>query len=89
MRKSARLLAKFVGVVAVAALLMGLVSLPPGIGRSPYLSALADLATGQVVQAASTCSNRTCAASGTRCVHLNGSHTDCGVGDFCRTHVCL
>ncbi len=76
-------------VVAAVALVAAVLSSVPATGRSPYVSALASLATGQVARAASRCSDRTCDATGTRCVHLNGSHTDCGVGDFCRTHACL
>ena len=88
MRHVSGLILKFMGVLAgmgIAALLLS------GSGRgaaTPYASALQSLATGRVAAAASKCSDRTCDASGTRCVHLNGSHTDCGVGDFCRTRSC-
>jgi len=76
------------GVVAAGALAAAVLSAWPGPGNSPYVSALASLATGRIAEAASKCSDRTCDTWGTRCVHLNGSHTDCGVGDFCRTRTC-
>jgi len=89
MRRLSRILLKVAGVVVVVGLVAGVLSSVPAAGRSPYASALASLTAGQVALAASRCSNRTCDSTGTRCVHLNGSGTDCGVGDFCRTHACL
>jgi len=89
MRILSRFLPKFAGLVVAVALVAAALSFLPAAGRSPYVSALASLATGQAARAASKCSDRTCNAAGTRCVHLNGSHTDCGVGDFCREHACL
>lgn len=89
MRKPGRLLFRFGGLSGAALLIAAAVSLSPSPGRSPYRSALAALATGSIAQAAPGCSNKTCDATGTRCVHLNGSRTNCGVGDFCRTFGCL
>ncbi len=89
MRRFPRFLLKVAGVVAVVGLVAGVLSSVPDVGGSPYVSALASLTAGQFALAASRCSNRTCDATGTRCVHLNGSRTACGVGDFCRTHACL
>ena len=89
MRGMSGIVPKFACIVAIVALSALVLSSVAGTCRSPYVSALASLATGQVVRAASRCSDRTCDANGTRCVHLNGSHTDCGVGDFCRTRACL
>ena len=57
--------------------------------RSPYLSALSDLASVGDAQASPTCTDRVCDPSGAvRCVHQNGSHTDCARGDFCRERAC-
>ena len=89
MRSRFRLVLRVAALVAVVALLPVVSQSVPANNRSPYVSALASLTAGQVALAASKCSNRTCDATGTRCVHLNGSGTDCGVGDFCRTHACL
>jgi len=89
MRNRSRLVLRVAALAAVVALLAVVSQSGPATSRSPYVSALATLTAGQVALAASRCSNRTCDATGTRCVHLNGSRTDCGVGDFCRTHACL
>ena len=89
MRNRSRLVLRVAALAAVVALLGAVSQSVPATNRSPYVSALATLTAGQVALAASRCSNRTCDATGTRCVHLNGSRTDCGVGDFCRTRACL
>jgi hypothetical protein len=83
------IMVRFAVFILAIVLVAGVLSALPATHRSPYASALASLATGQVARAASRCSDRTCDATGTRCVHLNGSGTDCGVGDFCRTRACL
>jgi hypothetical protein len=88
MKGLSRRFLKFACVVAVVALVVAGLSSMPVVGSSPYVSALATLTTGQAVQAASKCSDRICNTAGTRCVHLSGSHSDCGVGDFCRERAC-
>jgi hypothetical protein len=74
---------------AVAALgLSALLATRSPQARGPYLSALGDLALGRPAEAApAKCSNRTCSTLSS-CVHANGSNTNCGVGDFCRTLAC-
>ena len=89
MRSRSRFVLRVAALAAIIAFVAVVLRSVPATDRSPYVSALATLTAGQVALAASRCSNRTCDATGTRCVHLNGSRTDCGVGDFCRTHACL
>jgi len=89
MRRICSLILKFAGVLTAAGVVAALLSSGAPAASTPYVSALASVASVRVAQAASKCSDRTCDSSGTRCVHLNGSHTDCGVGDFCRTRACL
>ena len=89
MRSSSRFVLRVAALAAIIAFVAVVLRSVPATDRSPYVSALASLTAGQVALAASKCSNRTCDATGTRCVHLNGSRTDCGVGDFCRTRACL
>jgi hypothetical protein len=82
-RHSARILPAFAALGLSAVLLT-----PSPRARGPYLSALGDLALGRPAEAASgKCSNRTCSTLSS-CVHANGSNTNCGVGDFCRTSPC-
>ena len=78
---------KFFAVVGAAIAIFGMLASLSGTGRSPYMSALSDWAAGPRVEAAAGCGNRVC-ASLSRCVHQNGSHTNCGVGDFCRESPC-
>ena len=89
MRSRSRFVLRVAALAAIIAFVAVVLRSVPATDRSPYVSALASLTAGQVALAASKCSNRTCDATGTRCVHLNGSRTDCGVGDFCRTRACL
>ena len=87
-KRSLRLRAKFLAAFAATLLIVSALASAPVAVRSPYLSALSDWAAGPAVQAAPGCANKTCDASLTRCIHQNGSHTNCGVGDFCRTAPC-
>ncbi|HEU4400510.1 MAG TPA: hypothetical protein VFT43_00260 [Candidatus Polarisedimenticolia bacterium] len=87
MRGAVRQAVMLLGMAAGAALLAAVIA-PAGVTSGPYRSALSDLAAGQPARAASRCADRTCSADGTRCVHVNGSHTNCGIGDFCRTLAC-
>jgi len=71
-------------LVALAALV-----LPSNQAGSPYLSALSSLASAPEAAASSTCTNRVCDSTGTRCVNLHNSNSNCARGDFCRQSACL
>ncbi len=80
-----------VKVLVLTGVIVGLAAaiLPSDLSRSPYLSALSSLASAPEAAAATSCTDRVCDSTGTRCVHVHGSHYDCARGDFCRERACL